>query len=153
MPTLWKRNSVRAIIIACIILAGCHLPSPEAQFFTVESKNVYAEPEPGKGVVYFLEEEIIGNVAFTIWDGDKKIGGVSPGTYFFYQAVPGDHIFWSKSDVKRSFSLKVEAGRKYFVYVTSDMSWTVARANFSLTTEQIGTRAVKELKYSILTEK
>jgi len=153
MSIFWQRYSSRTIIIGLFFLGACHLPPPEAQFSTMESKNVYAEPEAGKGVVYFLEEEIVGNVAFSIWDGDKKIGGVSPGTYFFYQASPGDHIFWSKSDVKRSFSLKVEAGRKYFVYVTSDMSRTVARANFSPAPEQIGTQAVKKLKYSVLTEK
>ena len=148
MSISWKRYSGRTTIIVLILLAGCHLPPPEAQFFTTESRNVYAEPEAGKGVVYFLEEEIIGNVAFSIWDGDKKIGVIYPGTYFFYQALPGDHIFWSESDAKRFFSLKIEAGGKYFVYVASDKSWNLAGANFSVAPEKIGAHAVKKLKYA-----
>lgn len=138
-------------MIALVLLAGCNLPPPEAQFSTMESRNVYAEPEAGKGVVYFLEEEIIGNVAFSIWDGDKKIGVIYPGTYFFYQALPGDHIFWSESDIQRFFSLKIDAGKKYFVYVTSDKSWNVARANYSLAPEKTGAQAVKKLKYAGVT--
>lgn len=153
MSIIWKRYSNRTIIIVLILLAGCHLQPPEAQFFTMESQNVYMEPEAGKGIVYFLEEEIIGNVAFSIWGGDKKIGVIYPGTYFFYQALPGDHIFWSESDVKRFFSLKVEAGGKYFVYVPSDKCWNVPRANFSLAPEKIGAHAVKKLKYAGVTEK
>ncbi|MGA2332289.1 MAG: hypothetical protein ABSG75_11070 [Syntrophales bacterium] len=144
------------IAIATFLLASCAV-TPPIRDFNQHATNVYVEPAPGMGVVYFYQESLIGDVSFPVWDDRKKIGGVSPGTYFFYQAAPGDHIFWSETDVKRFFSLKIEAGKKYFIYVSWDeggygLGFTAARPLFSLAPEWMGAEAVKSMKYATLAE-
>lgn len=139
------------IAIVGLLLAGCAV-TPTIKDFKQHPANIYLEPASGMGIVYFYQEYIGGDVSFEIWDDRKKIGGVSPGTYFFYQALPGDHIFWSETDVKRFFSLKVEAGRKYFVYISWDIGFMAARPLFSLAPEWMGAEAVRSMKYATLTE-
>jgi hypothetical protein len=139
------------IIVAVSAMAGCAV-TPTIKDFNQHPVNVYAEPAPGMGVVYFYQEYIGGDVSFEVWDDRKKIGGTNPGTYFFYQATPGDHIFWSETDAKRFFSLKVEAGRKYFVYVSWDIGYMAVRPLFSLAPEWMGAESIKSMKYATLKE-
>lgn len=144
-------KTIMFIACASLFLVGCAV-TPTIKDFNQHPVNVYAEAAPGMGVVYFYQEYIGGDVSFEIWDDRTKIGGTNPGTYFFYQAVPGDHIFWSETDAKRFFSLKVESGRKYFVYVSWDIGFMAVRPLFALAPEWMGVEAVKKMKYATLAE-
>ena len=149
-------KKILLIAMLSLLLSGCAV-TPTIKDFNQHPVNVYPEPAPEMALVYFYQESLMGDVSFEVWDDRKKIGGVSPGTYFFYQATPGDHIFWSETDIKRFFSLKVEAGRKYFVYVSWDeggigLGHMAARPNFSLAPEWMGAEAIRSLKYATLKE-
>jgi hypothetical protein len=77
-------------------------------------------PKAGKAIVYFYRGySMYPTVNYYVNDGNKRIGGLSTGTFFYHYADPGRHGYWGQLDFRNDLVLDVEAGRTY--YVKSDL--------------------------------
>lgn len=77
-------------------------------------------PKAGKALVFFYRGySMYPTVNYYVNDGNKRIGGLSTGTYFYQYADPGRHGYWGQLDFRNDLVMDVEAGRTY--YVKSDL--------------------------------
>lgn len=99
-------------------LKACGARDNEVKFSADTDKSKHPTPEPsaGKAMVYVLRPTIMGNKVQTTLavDGDWK--GVNRGNnYFFFELEPGEHYICSKAENRDTLTLKVEAGKTYFL--------------------------------------
>jgi hypothetical protein len=93
------------------IISGCASVTKQAQ-------NVFPEPQADKGLVYFYREPkfIGGAISYNIRDKqtNQVIGAIANGTYFFYFATPGQHIFVASTEADSARAIQVEGGKIYY---------------------------------------
>lgn len=117
----------------------------------VQEENVYPQPNSEKGIVYFYRnKKFVGSlVSYKIYDtyNGKKvlIGGIDNGTYFFYHANTGKHLF-RVDDVKRSINVK--ADKTYYIRVNIEMGAFSGQAVLTIMRNIEGESAVQSLEYA-----
>ena len=85
-----------------------------------------------------------------MYDGKKKIGALPNGTYFFYQAAPGEHTFTSALSAQDSITIVLDADKTYYVRANAKLSLMGSPAKMEVVPESIGARAIKGLTYVTL---
>lgn len=95
--------------IAIISMTGCAVEREVA-----EAGNDH--PEPSKALVYFYRPAhfIGGSREIQISDRERPLGELGNGTYFVYQASPGDHLFNGNGQPEDSVHVWLVAGRTYY---------------------------------------
>ncbi|MFZ2283893.1 MAG: hypothetical protein WAV86_08455 [Lutibacter sp.] len=85
------------------------------------SQNI--EPAPNdKSVVYFTRANTVGAlINFTYFDGEKVIGKFNGPKYIRYECIPGEHLFWARSENKSFIEANLEAGKIYIIDVVPKM--------------------------------
>jgi hypothetical protein len=136
------------ILCASFILAGCASTiMVDMNGFQVR-ENIYPAPVPDTALVYFYSD-----MAFTdpwyIYDGDKQIGGVWAGYYFFTYANPGEH--WFKA-ADRFIMIKTEPAKTYYVCVSTIYEFFGSFPILMLVPPDFGANTVRNLKYATLKE-
>lgn len=139
------------MLFVCCFLAGCAAAMPTWDDFRVQD-NIYPDPLPGKGLVYFYKELQYDGVTYYVWDNDKKIGAAGGGYYFFYHADPGEHFFWAETEVKRFITLNVEAGKTYFVLMSWEIGFWAGHPSFATVPVKIGFPAIRTMSYATIKE-
>jgi hypothetical protein len=116
--------------------------------------NVYPKPRPDKGLVYFYRESsfVGGGVSYYVNDGDKRIGGLKNGTYFYTWADPGTHNYWAKTEARAEKTLSVETNKTYYVRGEVGMGFFVGHPKLTIVSEDEGKSAVPHSSYATIEE-
>jgi hypothetical protein len=111
LPVLraWRLRPMTLFVLvlatACNLLQTGRQPSSVAAF------------GPNLAIVYLYRshEPPGGAVGVDIRDNGIDIGALQDGTYFFYHANPGQHVFTATTDTTSTQNLKIQAGATYYV--------------------------------------
>ena len=105
-------------------------------------------PEAGKGLVIFYRERHFtgGGMGYDIKDNGKKIGGLSNGSYFVYQAAPGDHHFTAATEVTEEKVISVVAGKTYYVRGEVQVGIVMGRPHLTEVTNDECSSAIRKLR-------
>ena len=89
-------------------------------------------------VVFFLASKRSGGVHATLADGDEFITHLVKRTCFYYQSVPGYHMFSVVGEAADFLEADLMAGKTYFIQVAPRMGAWKARFSLLPFTEQSG---------------
>ncbi|MGB9457558.1 MAG: DUF2846 domain-containing protein [Bryobacteraceae bacterium] len=122
-------------------LKACGPSDREVRFTagTDKTKHPTAAPAPDKTIIYMLRPSLIGNKIQTKVAVDGQWKGVNRGdNYFFFTLDPGEHYFCSQSENHSLLTLKVEAGKTYYLQQHIHLGAMKARNKLELMTEEEG---------------
>ena len=111
MTVPMHRFSFKWVLIAAgmLVLSGCasSMMQPAA---------LQPAPAPSAAQVTFLRPSYFGGaIQFGIWDSDRFVGILEPGSYIQIQVPPGEHVFLARAENWSYVHADLEAGRQYFV--------------------------------------
>lgn len=139
-----KTNVIVRILVLGIaaILGGCVSG-------TTQPEQVFPQPEPGKGLVYFYRERKVqlSLYGYDIEEHAKPIGAVKNGTYFFVQASPGPHTYTGYMEAASSRTIEVEAGHTYYIECGIEMGVLTGRSSLKIANETEAKAVLQGLKY------
>lgn len=142
------------LILPIFILGGCGsvAPTPGLYDFSSQPKNVFPEVPKDKALVYFyrLSRYKESSVTFYVWEGEDIIGGLKSGSYFYYMAKPGRHLFWTKTEDKSVVSLDLKPGNTYYIIAKVKMGMWTGVPKLTVVPKSMGSEDVKVLTYSTL---
>ncbi len=124
-----------------IELKACGPSNKEARFSagTDKTKHPTAAPAPNQAIIYVLRPTLMGNKIQTKLAVDGQWKGVNRGdNYFFFTLDPGEHYFCSQSENRSLLTLKVEAGKTYYLQQHIHLGAMKARNKLELMTEEEG---------------
>lgn len=145
------------VLALCLaqVLSGC-ASMPEENDFVVRGHQVHPEEHPDAGVIYFYRRDVYSGRAyeFYIYEGEEVVGGLRSGGYFFVEAEPGKHTYWTKTDVKGpdSVTIRVEPGGTYYVEGAIAYGLVIGRAVLRKVPDSMGEKSVGLLPYVVLEE-
>ena len=154
--TSFQRCFVAALVSMCILpmvvaaqdepskeleQKACGPKEKEVKYVADTDKSRHPIPDqPGdKALVYVLRPSMMGNKIQTklAVDGDWK--GVNRGNnYFYFTLEPGEHYFCSAAENHSLLTLKVEAGKTYYIQQHIRMGVMKARNEIDAMTEEEG---------------
>jgi len=104
--------------------------------------------EPGKAlVIFYRESKLVGSaVGFDVRDNGVKIGGLPNGSFFAYQATPGEHTFSAATENTDESVLTVEPAKTYYIRGSIEMGVWVGRPNLMIMNADEGKSASRGLK-------
>lgn len=121
---------------------------------TDKTKHPTAEPTADKAIIYVLQPVLMGNKIQTKLAVDGVWKGVNRGdNYFFFTLDPGEHYFCSKSENDSLLTLKVEAGKTYYLQQHVRMGVMKARNKLDTMTEAEGEKKLADAHPSTWTLK
>ncbi len=123
---LWSQDQAASARAA----AGCGPQETQFDVKTDKKQHPMAQPEPGKALVYVLEDEIqnvptIGAVTTRVGMDGKWVGANHGASYFFFSVDPGEHRLCTaiQSSLKRfsklgsALTFTADAGKIYYFRV------------------------------------
>ena len=154
--TLFRRYFVAALVLMCalpMVVAAqdeppkeleqkaCGPKEKEVNYSADTDKSRHPTPDQpaDKALVYVLWPSMMGNKVQTnlAVDGDWK--GVNRGdNYFYFTLEPGEHYFCSVAENHSLLTLKVEAGKTYYVQQHIHMGVMKARNEIEPMAEEEG---------------
>lgn len=150
---------MRKIIITLLLAAtgitiGCSSkPMPRFEDF---KQAEYIQPEyfEEQAVVFFYRPSKFAGSAVNYYINDNlvPIGALKSGSFFYYLAEPGDHVFWSETEEKSSVQISTIAGQSYYIEGGVRMGVWIGIPSLTLVPEEIGEMAIKKLQYYELSE-
>lgn len=133
-------------------LKACGPKEKEAQFDSDTDKKNHPTPEPpaGSALIYVLRPTMSGNTMQTTLAVDGEWKGVNRGNnYFFFSLLPGEHYVCSKAENRSVLTLKVEAGKTYYLQQHIQKGLLlVFRNTIDVMTDDEGKKKLKELDLS-----
>ena len=99
----------RVLVVVVLVLSGCA---------SSMMQPVAPQPAPAtsSAQVTFLRPSYFGGaIQFGIWDSDRFVGILEPGSYIQIQVPPGEHVFLARAENWSYVHADLEAGRQYFV--------------------------------------
>ena len=141
-------NIARAFAIAVVVMlvAGCVNPLPRANL-ALDAQAKTFSPSPDRANVYVFRNEHLGAlIRMSVTVDERQVGLTRGMTYLFLQLKPGQHAVYSQEDVTNLISLKVEAGKNYFVWqeVTNTFGSFVYHSKLHIVDEKTGRAGVNE---------
>lgn len=111
--------------------------------------QAYTYPADGKALVYFLREKktVGGGIEARLYDGKEKIGALPNGTYFFYQAEPGERTFTSTLEVQDSVTVFLQPGETYYISAEPKLSALGMPAKMEAIPNAVGESISRDLNY------
>lgn len=97
---------------------ACGPKEKEVKYVADTDKNQHPTPDQpaDKALVYVLRPSMMGNKVQTKLAVDGEWKGVNRGNnYFYFTLEPGEHYFCSEAENHSLLTLKVEAGKSYYV--------------------------------------
>ena len=132
----------------CCLMLGC----ATVQY---QKEAIYPKPREDKGLIYFYRPSSYfgAMLGFRIYDNGKRIGSLQSGSYFFYWAEPGEHLFSTETESRTTRLINVEGGKVYYVMCKVEMGIFVAAPSFTIVSAGEGESGVRQCRYGILPEK
>ncbi len=141
-----KTQTIARILALCFValLVGCVSG-------TVQLEQVFPQPEPGKGLVYFYrrERKTPLSLCYDVEEHAKPIGAVKNGTYFFVQASPGPHTYTAYTEATGTFTPEVEAGHTYYIECGINLEVFTGRSEYHIADDAEAKVVLESLKYFI----
>jgi hypothetical protein len=118
---------------------------------TKQATNIYPEPKPDKGLVYFFRESRFEGsaVSYNIKENEQVIGAVADGTYFFVFCEPGYHTYTASTEADSSRVIFVKAGGTYFINCGIKGGMVAARPSLHIASEAEARSILPDLTYAI----
>ncbi|WP_415909814.1 DUF2846 domain-containing protein [Oleiharenicola sp. Vm1] len=139
-------------IVLIVVAAFAALLEVGCASVTRQATNVYPEPKPDKGLVYFYREKKFMGAAIsydiTERPSNKVIGAIANGTYFFYDADPGSHTFVASTEADSSRTIQVEAGKTYYVECGVEMGVLAGRPALKIASDAEAKSVLPALQYA-----
>jgi hypothetical protein len=137
-------------------LKACGAKEKEVTYSADTDKSQHpTPPQPAdKALIYVLRPAMMGNKVQTklAVDGDWK--GVNRGNnYFYFTLDPGEHYFCSEAENHSLLTLKVEAGKTYYLQQHVEMGVLKARNKVESMTEEEGKAKLEKAHLSTWTIK
>jgi hypothetical protein len=103
---------MRRLLLMALFLAGCQQPPLTPQ--DIQARKF--EAIPGMAVIYVVRDyPDFTELQATIYLGDKLIFKTYPGTYYRWEAPPGEHLIRGAAFDTGAIKLETMPGRIYFV--------------------------------------
>ena len=115
--------------------------SLDTPYKTETDKTQHPTPEApaDKALIYVVRPTMFGNKVQTKLAVNGQFKGVNRGNnYFFFTLEPGTHTFCSQAENKSALSLKVEAGKTYYLQQQIKMGFMKARTKLVTISEAEG---------------
>jgi hypothetical protein len=133
---------------APLTLKACGAKEKEVSYSADTDKTSHPTPEApeGKAMVYVLRPTMMGNKIQTKLAVDGEWKGVNRGNnYFFFPLDPGEHYVCSKAENRSVMTIKVEAGKTYYLQQHIHMGVMKARNSVDSMTEEGGKKKLEKL--------
>jgi hypothetical protein len=130
--------------------------SLDTHYKTDTDKTTHPTPDApaDKALIYVVRPTMFGNKVQTKLAADGKFKGVNRGNnYFFFTIEPGTHYFCSQAENKSTLSLKVEAGKTYYLQQQIKMGFMKARTKLVAISEAEGKEGLAKCHPSTWEEK
>lgn len=130
--------------------------SLDTHYKTDTDKTQHPTPDApaDKALIYVVRPTMFGNKVQTKLAADGQFKGVNRGNnYFFFTLEPGQHYFCSQAENKSTLSMKVEAGKTYYLQQQIKMGFMKARTKLVAMTEAEGKEALGKCHPSSWEEK
>lgn len=153
-----KGLAVNKTLLFCLCLAGLGLviacgKEPYNSDFQRYSMPPLIRPKPDKALVFFYRGySVYPTINYYVNDGNKRIGGVSTGSYFYQYADPGRHLYWGQLDFRNDVVLDVEAGQTYYVKcdLALDSMGMPHKPQFQEASRENAARDMAKLTYAVV---
>lgn len=142
------KSAVLAVIATLSLISGC------ASVKTAELAEM-PTVKPDHALVYVFRESAFAGaaVSYDVYLGEKKVGGLTNGSFFFVDVAPGEHRFWAKTEAEDEVTIKAEAGKTYYIQGEVDIGVLVGQPDLTEVSEAAGQEALKgNLDYVVLSE-
>lgn len=118
---------------------------------TKQASNVYPDPRPDKGLVYFYRESHLMGwaISYNVRENGKVIGAIANGTYFYVFANPGKHTYTASTEADSSRTLSVEGGKTYYIECGVEMGAFAGRPTLKIANEDEGKSVLQTVHYAI----
>jgi len=130
--------------------------SLDTHYKTDTDKTQHPTPDApaDKALIYVVRPTMGGNKVQTKLAADGQFKGINRGNnYFFFTLDPGQHYFCSQAENKSTLSLKVEAGKTYYLQQKIKMGFMKARNKLVVISEAEGKEALGKCHPSTWEEK
>jgi Protein of unknown function (DUF2846) len=130
--------------------------SLDTHYKTDTDKTQHPTPDApaDKALIYVVRPTMGGNKVQTKLAADSQFKGVNRGNnYFFFTLEPGQHYFCSQAENKSTLSLKVEAGKTYYLQQKIKIGFMKARNKLVVISEAEGKEALGKCHPSSWEEK
>lgn len=130
--------------------------SLDVHYKTDTDKTEHPTPDapPDKALIYVVRPTMSGNKIQTKLAVDGQFKGVNRGNnYFFFTLVPGEHYFCSQAENRSVLSMKVEAGKTYYLQQQIKMGVMKARNKVVVLSAEEGQKALAKTHPSAWEEK
>ena len=130
--------------------------SLDTHYKTDTDKTTHPTPDApaDKALIYVVRPTMGGNKVQTKLAVDGQFKGVNRGNnYFFFTLEPGMHYFCSQSENKSTLSLKLEAGKTYYLQQKIRLGFIKARNKLAAISEAEGKEALAKCHPSTWEEK
>ena len=106
-------QSHRLLILAGLLIGmtGCALKPP----LWTGQRRVKTPPETALVIFFRPRSPVAAAVSANVQDNAINLGNLTNGTYFMYHARPGAHDFMLVTDSVANRSLRLRAGRTYYL--------------------------------------
>ncbi len=109
MNKLSNMGGILACVAAMCLGSGC------ASTMMTRAERMPA-PQANKAVVTFVRPSYFGGaIKFGIWDSDRFVGVLTPGSYIQYETDPGEHVFLSRAENWSYVKARLKGGKEYFI--------------------------------------
>ncbi len=128
----------------------------DVKFKTETDKNQHPTPDApsDKAMIYVIRPTMWGNKVQTKLAVDGKWLGANRGNnYFFFTLDPGEHYFCSQAENRSLVTLKVEAGKTYFLQQKIKMGAFKARTKLVKVGDSEGREGLGKCHLATWTEK
>jgi Protein of unknown function (DUF2846) len=137
-------------------LKACGPSEKEVHYSTDTDKSQHPTPQApaDKALIFVVRPTMTGNKIQTKLAVDGEWKGVNRGNnYFFFNLEPGEHYLCSRAENHSVKTVKVEAGKTYFLQQHIRMGVMKARNSLEVITPEEGQKAVEKCHLSTWTVK
>jgi len=129
-------------------LKACGPKEKEVNYSADTDKKNHPTPDPPRnaGLVYVLRPTMLGNKIQSKVAADGEWKGVNRGNnYFSFTLPPGQHHLCSQAENRSVLTLKVEAGKTYFLQQHIEMGLLKARNRLDVMSDEEGRKKLKDM--------
>jgi len=115
-----------------------------------QTTNVFPEPNPDKGLVYFFREKKFKgmSISYNVKENGQVVGALANGTYFFVFADPGKHSYTASTEASSTRSLDIEAGKTYYIEAGVEMGLFTGRPSLKIASDVEAKSVLPNLTYA-----
>jgi hypothetical protein len=138
------KTLILGFVLLTTLFSGCAT-------LTKQPTNIFPDPKPDKGLVYFYREShFMGSaISYNIREKDQVIGAIANGTYFFVFADPGVHTYTASTEADSSRTLTIQGGKTYYVECGVEMGVFAGRPTLRIANEDEGKSVLRTVTYAL----